>query len=166
MAFLGGKAVNRRVTSPLVAALLGIGTFLPGVMSAPAVAASDSPVKQPVAVGSGGAVASVNLLATAAGIRVLKDGGNAVDAAVAAAAVLGVVEPFSCGIGGGGFMVIYNARDHKVTTIDSREKAPQAFRADSFIDPATGKPISFSEGVTSGLGVGVPGTLLAWQSAL
>ncbi len=135
-------------------------------MAAPVVAASDSLVQQAVAVGTGGAVASVNLLATAAGIRVLRDGGNAVDAAVAGAAVLGVVEPFSCGIGGGGFMVIYNARDHKVTTIDSREKAPQAFRADSFIDPATGKPISFPEGVTSGLGVGVPGTLLAWQSAL
>ena len=158
--------MNRRVTSPLVAAFLGIGTLLPGVMTAPIAAASDNLVKQPVAVGRGGAVASVNLLATAAGIRVLKEGGNAVDAAVAAAAVLGVVEPFSCGVGGGGFMVIYNARDHKVTTIDSREKAPQAFRADSFIDPATGKPISFSEGVTSGLGVGVPGTLLAWQSAL
>jgi gamma-glutamyltranspeptidase / glutathione hydrolase len=158
--------MNRRVISPLVAAFLGIGTLLPGAITAPPVAALDSLVKQPVAIGSGGAVASVNLLATATGIRVLKEGGNAVDAAVAAAAMLGVVEPFSCGIGGGGFMVIYNARDHRVTTIDSREKAPQAFRADSFIDPATGKPISFPEGVTSGLGVGVPGTLLAWQSAL
>jgi len=166
MALLGGKTVNRRLATPLIAAFVGVGTLLPGAMAAPLVAASDSLVKQPVAVGTGGAVASVNLLATAAGIRVLKEGGNAVDAAVAAAAVLGVVEPFSCGIGGGGFMVIYNARDHKVTTIDSREKAPQAFRADSFIDPATGKPISFSEGVTSGLGVGVPGTLLAWQSAV
>jgi gamma-glutamyltranspeptidase/glutathione hydrolase len=158
--------VNRHAISPLVAAFLGIGTLLPGVLSAPVVAASDSLVKQPVAIGTGGAVASVNLLATAAGIRVLREGGNAVDAAVAAAAVLGVVEPFSCGIGGGGFMVIFNAADHKVTTIDSREKAPQGFRADSFIDPATGKPISFPEGVTSGLGVGVPGTLLAWQSAV
>ena len=63
-------------------------------------------------------------------------------------------------------MVIFNAADHKVTTIDSREKAPQGFRADSFIDPATGKPIPFPEQVTSGLGVGVPGTLLAWESAL
>jgi gamma-glutamyltranspeptidase/glutathione hydrolase len=153
------------VTSPLVAAFLGIGTVLPGAMGAPVVA-SDAFVKLPVAVGTGGAVASVNLLATAAGIRVLKEGGNAVDAAVAAAAVLGVVEPFSCGIGGGGFMVIFNAADHKVTTIDSREKAPQAFRADSFIDPATSRPIPFAEQVTSGLGVGVPGTLLAWENAV
>src|SRR5260370_17545337 len=97
---------------------------------------------------------------------VLRGGGKAGDGAVAAAGVLGVVEPFSCGIGGGGFMVIFNAADHKVTTIDSREKAPQAFRADSFIDPATGKPIPFPEQVTIGLGVGVPGTLLACQSAL
>jgi gamma-glutamyltranspeptidase/glutathione hydrolase len=149
-----------------MAAFLGIGTLFPGAMAAPVLAASDTLVKQPVAVGTGGAVASVNLLATAAGTRVLREGGNAVDAAVAAAAVLGVVEPYSCGIGGGGFMVIFNAADHKVTTIDSREKAPQAFRADSFIDPTTGKPIPFPEQVTSGLGVGVPGTLLAWQSAL
>ena len=158
--------MKRRLAAPLLAAFLGIGTLVPGAMAAPVVAASDRPVKQPVAVGSGGAVASVNLLATEAGIRVLRQGGNAVDAAVAAAAVLGVVEPFSCGIGGGGFMVIFNAADHQVTTIDSREKAPQAFRADSFIDPTTGKPIPFPEQVTSGLGVGVPGTLLAWESAL
>src|SRR5260370_33090740 len=97
---------------------------------------------------------------------VLRGGGKAGDGAVAAAGVLGVVEPFSCGIGGGGFMVIFNAADHKVTTIDSREKAPQAFRADSFIDPATSRPIPFAEQVTSGLGVGVPGTLLAWENVV
>ena len=60
---------------------------------------------------------------TQAAIDTLKAGGNAVDAAVAAAAVLGVTEPFSCGIGGGGFMVIRTA-DGDVTTIDGREKAP------------------------------------------
>ena len=153
----------RRLIFLLMSAAIGTGLF-PSVAAIPAVASGDQ-VKQAVAVGTGGAVASVNVLATAAGIRVLQQGGNAVDAAIASAAVLGVVEPFSCGIGGGGFMVIYDARRHRLTTIDSREKAPQAFRADSFIDPATGKPIPFPEQVTSGLGVGVPGTLLAWQTA-
>ena len=153
----------RRRTARLIAALAI--ALAPGIVAAPVYAKSGEPVKQPVAIGTGGAVASVNVLATAAGIRVLRQGGNAVDAAVAAAAVLGVAEPFSSGIGGGGFMVIYDARHHRVSTIDSRETAPEAFRADVFIDPALGKPIPFPELVTSGLGVGVPGTLQAWKVA-
>jgi len=123
------------------------------------------PPKQAVAVGVGGAAATVDPLASQAAIRVLDRGGNAVDAAVAAAAVLGVTEPYTCGIGGGGFMVIYLAGDERVVTLDGRETAPQAFRPDSFIDPATGQPIPFDERVTSGLGVGVPGTLLSWDVA-
>ena len=56
----------------------------------------------------------------------LRRGGNAVDAAIAAAGVLGVVEPYSCGgLGGGGFLTVYSARDGKVHTIDSRETAPR-----------------------------------------
>ena len=153
----------RRLTALLIAALAI--ALAPGIVAAPVYAKSGEPVKQPVAIGTGGAVASVNVLATAAGTRVLRQGGNAVDAAVAAAAVLGVAEPFSSGIGGGGFMVIYDARHHRVSTIDSRETAPEAFRADVFIDPATGKPVPFPELVTSGLGVGVPGTLQAWKVA-
>src|SRR2546421_1767073 len=154
----------RRLNALLIAASLAIG-LSPAIAAAPVYAKSGEPVKQWVAVGRGGAVASVNLLATAEGTRVLRQGGNAVDAAVAAAAVLGVAEPFSSGIGGGGFMVIYDARHHRVSTIDSRETAPEAFRADVFIDPATGKPVPFPELVTSGLGVGVPGTLQAWKVA-
>ena len=123
------------------------------------------PPKQAVAVGVGGAAATVDPLASQAAIRVLDRGGNAVDAAVAAAAVLGVTEPYTCGIGGGGFMVIYLAADERVVTLDARETAPQAFRPDSFIDPATGQPIPFDQRVTSGLGVGVPGTLLSWDVA-
>src|SRR5438034_3830484 len=156
-------SMPRRLTALLIAALAI--ALAPGIVAAPVYAKSGEPVKQPVAIGTGGAVASVNVLATAAGTRVLRQGGNAVDAAVAAAAVLGVAEPFSSGIGGGGFMVIYDARDHRVSTIDSRETAPEAFRADVFIDPATGKPVPFPELVTSGLGVGVPGTLEAWKVA-
>ena len=153
----------RRLTARVIAALAI--ALASGIVAAPVYAKSGEPVKQPVAIGTGGAVASVNVLATAAGTRVLRQGGNAVDAAVAAAAVLGVAEPFSSGIGGGGFMVIYDARHHRVSTIDSRETAPEAFRADVFIDPALGKPIPFPELVTSGLGVGVPGTLQAWKVA-
>ena len=124
------------------------------------------PPKQAVAVGTGGAAATVDPLATQAAIGVLNQGGNAVDAAVAAAAVLGVTEPYTCGIGGGGFMVIYLAADQRVVTIDARETAPQALRPDSFIDPATGQPLPMAELVTSGLGVGVPGTLLSWDDAV
>src|ERR687889_562523 len=79
--------------------------------------------KVPTAVGSGGAAATVDLLATQAAVDMLRKGGNAVDAAVAAAGVLGVTEPFSAGIGGGGFMVI-RTRHGRVTTIDGRETAP------------------------------------------
>ena len=91
---------------------------------APAVLAKP-PQKTATAVGTGGAAASVDVLATDAAIDTLRKGGNAVDAAVAAAGVLGVVEPFSCGIGGGGFMVIRTAGGD-VTTIDGRETAPAA----------------------------------------
>src|SRR3954454_2423227 len=89
--------------------------------------------KEAVAVGTGGAVASVDPDATRAGIQILREGGNAVDAAVAANAVLGVTEPFVAGIGGGGFMVVYLAHEHRVITIDGRETAPQEVPEDAFI---------------------------------
>ena len=159
-----GTAASRRFAGSF-AVLLGI---VATAFASPngAVAQGPSvPPKQAVAVGTGGAAATVDPLASQAAIRVLDRGGNAVDAAVAAAAVLGVTEPYTCGIGGGGFMVIYRAADERVVTLDARETAPQAFRPDSFIDPATGQPIPFDERVTSGLGVGVPGTLLSWDVA-
>ena len=90
------------------------------------VAAQAAPYEHHVnatAIGTGGAASSVDGVATDAAIKVLKQGGNAVDAAVAAAGVLGVVEPYSCGIGGGGFMLI-RTPDGDVTTIDGRETAP------------------------------------------
>ena len=130
--------------------------------------AGDTPARTrppavPLAVGTGGAGASVDPVATQVAIDTLSHGGNAVDAAVAAAATLGVVEPFSSGIGGGGFMVIYRAADHSVVTIDGRETAPAAFQENSFIEG--GNPIPFNDAVTSGLSVGVPGTFRTWQVA-
>ncbi len=123
--------------------------------------------KNPVASGWGGAVASVDPEATAAGLKVLRHGGNAVDAAVATAAALGVTEPYSAGVGGGGYFVYYDARSHKVQTIDGRETAPKSMPHDAFIDPATGKPYNFTpELVTSGVSVGVPGTGATWERAL
>jgi gamma-glutamyltranspeptidase / glutathione hydrolase len=125
------------------------------------------PPKHATAHGSGGAVSSVDPYATQVGLRVLRAGGNATDAAVATAAALGVTEPFSAGIGGGGYFVHYSARTGKVQTIDGRETAPAAMPHDAFIDPSTGKPYNFSpELVTSGVSVGVPGTLATWQRAL
>ncbi|MDN3353314.1 gamma-glutamyltransferase [Actinomadura sp. DC4] len=122
--------------------------------------------KQAVAVGYGGAVSSVDLDASRAGIEVLRSGGNAVDAAVATAATLGVTEPYVSAIGGGGYFTYYDARTRKVSTFDGRETGPAKMTKDFFIDPKTGKPLSFDEAVTSGLSVGVPGTLATWDSAL
>ncbi len=123
-----------------------------------------APEKVPVAVGYGGAVASVDPDASAAGIEVLRKGGNAVDAAVATAAALGVTEPYSAGVGGGGYFVHYDAKSRKVSTIDGRETAPRTADAGLFLE--NGKPIPFADAVTSGLGVGTPGTPATWQSAL
>src|SRR3954462_1889432 len=120
-----------------------------------------APAKQPTAVGTGGAAATVDPVATRAAIDGRRRGGNAIDAAVAAAGVLGVVEPYSCGIGGGGFMTIYSARDRVVHTIDSRETAPAAMTPTAF----TGLTRFESQRV-SGMSVGVPGTVRAWETAL
>ncbi|MFE3762444.1 gamma-glutamyltransferase [Streptomyces sp. NPDC059104] len=123
-----------------------------------------APPKVPVAAGYGGAVASVDADASAAGIAVLRAGGNAVDAAVATAAALGVTEPYSAGIGGGGYFVYYDAASRRVHTIDGRETAPASATATLFQE--NGVPIPFDQGQTSGRSVGVPGTPATWKSAL
>ncbi|HEU4534306.1 MAG TPA: gamma-glutamyltransferase [Polyangiaceae bacterium] len=93
-----------------------------------------------------------------AGVRVLAAGGSAVDAAVAVQMVLNLVEPQSSGIGGGAFLVYYDAASKTLTTYDGRETAPAGARPDQFLD-ATGKPRDFFDVVGGGLSVGTPGTL-------
>ncbi len=141
---------------PLRQAALTCGLVL-AIAVAPATAA-------PVATGTGGAVATISAQASQSALSILNAGGNAVDAAVAAAATLGVTDPFSCGIGGGGFMVIYLAKDKRVITIDHRETAPA--KAGPQLFQHDGKPLDFETAVASGLAVGVPGTVRGWHEAL
>ncbi|MBQ0825546.1 gamma-glutamyltransferase [Streptomyces tagetis] len=153
------RPVVRNLTVLAVsAAVLSVGAAPPGARGGPAVQ------KTPVAVGYGGAVSSVDADASAAGIEILRKGGNAVDAAVATAAALGVTEPYSAGIGGGGYLVYYDARTRAVHTIDGRERAP--LDADEGLFLEDGRPLPFADAVTSGLAVGTPGTPATWQKAL
>jgi gamma-glutamyltranspeptidase / glutathione hydrolase len=141
----------------VIAAALGL-----AATAAPAAAV---PHAHAVARGSGGAVASLDLDASRAGLAVLRQGGNAVDAAVATAAALGVSEPYVAGPGGGGFMVVYLARSHRVVTIDGRESCPARCTRTMFVGPG-GDPLDFDEAVASGLSVGVPGNVATWDVAL
>lgn len=158
--------IHLRRRAAAAAAALAL-AFTGGAIASPASADPRAVDKTPTATGYGGAVSTVDPEASAAALEVLRKGGNAVDAAVAAAATLGVTEPYSAGIGGGGYFVYYNAKSGKVATIDGRETAPAGISHDAFIDPATHKPYNFTpELVTSGVSVGVPGTLATWQRAL
>jgi gamma-glutamyltranspeptidase/glutathione hydrolase len=121
---------------------------------------------EPVAVGTGGAVASMDVGASRAGIDVLRRGGDAVDAVVATASALGVTVPFVAGPGGGGFMVVYNARTHAVTTIDGRETCPAACTSNMFVDPTTGKPLNYTAASDQPLATGVPSMLATWATAV
>lgn len=141
-------------------------TVLAGICLTAVSPVAGASAKQAIAVGRGGAVVSDSTVATDAGLKVLRRGGSAADAAVAVASTLGVTDPFVAGIGGGGYFVYYDARTGRVSTIDGRETAPAADGADMFIDPQTGKPLPFPTAVTSGLSVGVPGTLMTWRRAL
>lgn len=102
-------------------------------------------------------VVAAHPLASQAGADVLAAGGTAADAMVAVQAVLGLVEPQSSGLGGGAFLVWYDAASGQVTTLDGRETAPLAATPRLFQD-ATGEPLKFFEAVVGGRSVGTPGT--------
>ncbi|MFS8513539.1 MAG: gamma-glutamyltransferase, partial [Planifilum fulgidum] len=118
-----------------------------------------------VTVGKEGMVVTAHPLATEVGADVLRQGGNAVDAAVAIQFVLNVVEPMMSGIGGGGFMMVYDAETRKVSIVNSRERAPMGAKPDMFLDE-DGNVIPFPERHTHGNAVGVPGTLKGLETAL
>ncbi len=103
-------------------------------------------------------VAVANPHAAEAGMSILRRGGSAIDAAVAVQAVLGLVEPQSSGLGGGAFLLYYDAATGEVSAYDGREMAPRAVRPDHFLD-ADGRPRAFQDVVAGGQSVGVPGVV-------
>lgn len=103
-------------------------------------------------------VVAANPYASEAGFAILQKGGNAIDAMVAVQTVLGLVEPQSSGLGGGAFLVYFDAENKRLTTYDGRETAPKAATADMFLD-ANGEPLYFFDAVIGGLSVGTPGTV-------
>jgi gamma-glutamyltranspeptidase/glutathione hydrolase len=103
-------------------------------------------------------VAAASPLAVEAGVAILKAGGSAVDAAVAVQAALGLVEPQSSGLGGGAFLLHYDAATGKVTAYDGREAAPAGATPDMFLDD-DGNPLPYADAVTSGRSTGAPGVM-------
>jgi gamma-glutamyltranspeptidase/glutathione hydrolase len=117
-----------------------------------------APAAEPAPAATAG-VAAANPYAVDAGVEILAAGGNAADAAVAIQAMLGLVEPQSSGLGGGGFMLYYDAGAKKITAFDGREAAPKAAPPDMFMR-ADGEPMSYQEAVVSGRSTGVPGAIV------
>ena len=117
------------------------------VLSAQTACAAQTPGKA--------AIASADPMATAAGMEILEQGGNAFDAAVAVAAALGVVEPAASGFGGGGFFLLYVADKDEYRFIDARERAPQGATKDMYLD-AAGQPIPRAS-MEGALSAGIPG---------
>lgn len=127
---------------------------------------TEDPRQKPTAVGDGGAVATEHVEASEAAITILKNGGNAVDAAVAAAAVQGVTRPYSGGIGGGGFMHVYLAEEDRFVVLDHVTETSENFGPDSFINPETGSLYPSAVRSSSGMATGIPGMVKAWEEAL
>lgn len=113
--------------------------------------------------GRNGMVAAEHRLAAAAGLSILQGGGNAVDAAAATSLAVGVVNPSSCGIGGGGFMLIFDRASGRVAALDYRETAPAAARRDMFVHDGQVVP---GLSLLGGLAVAVPGEIAGLAAAL
>lgn len=109
-------------------------------------------------------VAAAHPLAAEAGEKVLAEGGSAIDAMIAVQTVLGLVEPQSSGLGGGAFLVYYDAKAKRIVTLDGRETAPREATPKLFLDDK-GQPMAFFDAVVGGRSVGTPGTVMLMQEA-
>jgi gamma-glutamyltranspeptidase / glutathione hydrolase len=135
---------RRRLLAPLIALALA------------ACATASTPTPTPAVQPRGEAmVSAANPLAVNAALQMLRQGGSAVDAAIAAEMVLGLVEPQSSGVGGGGFMLFYDAHDKNIVGYDGRERAPAAATPTMFLD-SRGRPLNFLDAVASGRSIGTP----------
>jgi gamma-glutamyltranspeptidase/glutathione hydrolase len=147
-------------------ALLGLASTALAACTAPQ--ASSPQTSAPVASGewrlSGRAmISAADQRAVEAGLDAMRAGGSAVDAAIAAHAVLGLVEPQSSGIGGGGYMVVYDRKSNTTTVFDGRETAPAAATADYFT--VNGQNLGFVQAILSGKSVGTPGAIALYKAA-
>ncbi|MFJ6025797.1 gamma-glutamyltransferase family protein [Brevundimonas sp. NPDC092305] len=144
---------------PLAALVMATGLALGGCGGATTAIAPSAPVGAVEAIprAQGPFVAAANPLAVEAGMKVLNAGGSAVDAAVAVQAVLGLVEPQSSGLGGGAFMMLYDASTGEVTSYDGRETAPSSATPELFYE--NGRPLPFMDAVLSGRSTGAPGAV-------
>ena len=137
-------------------------TSTPNSNNSPAIFSGDA-IEHPLWA-KNGMVASQESLASEAGLQMLRDGGNAVDAAVAVGFALAVTLPRAGNIGGGGFMMIYDAKQNKTIALDYREKAPSSAFRDMYLDKE-GNAVS-ERSRYHGLAVGVPGTVAGLLKAL
>lgn len=151
-----GRAPRRAALGILAAAALALAGCAP--QQSARTGAAPAPAAAPVGTAGQAFVAAAHPLAVEAGLNVLREGGSAVDAAVAIQAMLGLVEPQSSGLGGGAFMVRYDAASRAVTVYDGRETAPAGATPDMFLG-ADGKPLPFRTAVLSGRATGVPGAV-------
>jgi gamma-glutamyltranspeptidase/glutathione hydrolase len=163
-------ARGRRAAVPFTAASWGSALLVAGALALAAASAKAQPLgvgqfpigsrfqEKETAHGARYMVSAAHPLATAAGTAMLARDGSAVDAAIAVQLVLGLVEPHSSGIGGGAFLLHYQARSGAVEAYDGRETAPAAVSTELFMEPGQ-KPMPFRRALVGGLAVGVPGVL-------
>ena len=126
--------------------------------------ATDLPAQPAPATAARHMIAAPNPLAAEAGLAVLREGGSALDAAIAAQAVLAVVEPYASGLAGGAFLLRWDAAAHRIDAWDGRETAPAAAVPGLFLR-GDGRPMSFHEAAVGGRAVGVPGALRMLEAA-